>query len=159
MLNKHINKVIDEHFKITEIEDENLFHQLALYIFQMESKDSDLYLLAKLLKQDDLIKVLNYFGGDCLTLPTNEEYRKCVLLAFVFYTKEILGKNWSDIKKQFDLPDKYQKYLNSISIGKKLASIKENLNKDIFNILKNTRKRKMDNIINEVEIWIKKKKV
>lgn len=139
-----IKEKLEEYFKIEEEVSLNVFNQLALYIYQLETKNSntDLYYLAKILDQENLIKLVSYYDGDILKMPTKDELRTCTLVALCFYLKEYKGWDWTEIKSFVNLPENNKELLSSISLGRKINNIKDSLNKDIRKLLK---KVKIDN--------------
>jgi len=123
---------IDEFFDEERKNNETLLEQLTLYIYGLdEGNETDLYILAKILPQEYLNKLINYCDGDSLKLPSKEEYRKKYLLIVCFYMKEILGYEWARIKKVLNLPENDVKMLSTISIGHQITKIKKSLNKDL----------------------------
>ncbi|OQA15562.1 MAG: hypothetical protein BWY64_02839 [bacterium ADurb.Bin363] len=131
-----LKSIIDEYFRKEEELEKNNFDQLTLYIYSLESQtNSDLYMLAKLLKKEDLDKMVSYFDGDVIRLPSKEEYKSCVLTALCFYLKEIKQWTWPEIKQYLNLPDNYKDELSSISIGGKINKVKASLGKDLLKAL------------------------
>lgn len=130
---------LEEYFKKEEISYEKLFNQISLYIYYIFSTtraQSDLYILAKLLSHKDLRKLIDYFSGDKIVVPTYEELLEADVLAICYYLKEIRGWNWEQIKKFFP-SEEYQNFdFSSISFGKKINSVKDLLKKDLKNALK-----------------------
>lgn len=153
-MNNFLDETIDKFFKNKESLDNQIFAQLALYIYYLEDQraDTDLYIIAKLLKESDLKRVISYFSsfkkGGVLRLPSNEQYQRSYLLAICYYLKEILKWDWNKIKKFLPLPDQYQDLLSSISLGKRINNISENLNRQLLDILSKT---KIEDLIQKLE--------
>ena len=57
-----IQQKLEAYFKSQDESEEKIFYQLMLYIFGLESKQHDLYLLAKVRPTDHLITFINYFA-------------------------------------------------------------------------------------------------
>lgn len=134
MLEKNLKDKIDTYFMKDAENDKLLFDSLSLIIYQMESEKTDLHILADLLDADTLQKVVSYFNGAKLSIPTREEYQQNLLLAVCFFLKEIKGMSWPAIKKFIDLPEEYQEFLSSISLGKKIIDIKGGMNKKLTSL-------------------------
>jgi hypothetical protein len=136
-----LQETIDTYYQKLEEYDKQIFSQLALYIYYLESQktDSDLYVLAKIIPEDHVKKIINYFSssekGSTLKLPSIDEYRKAYLLGVCYFLKEIKKWEWTRIKDFLPLPEQYQEILSPISIGKKINQISENLNKELVNLL------------------------
>jgi hypothetical protein len=114
-----IKQTLEDYFKKDEILTEQIFNQLTLYIFSLNSDQHDLYLLAKLLDNDSLQKIISYYDGDILRLPTREEYKTNILTALCFWLKTFKGYSWFEIKDYLKIPENNKDLLSSISIGEK----------------------------------------
>lgn len=136
MQNSTIKDKLEKYFEIDKKTSIQIFNSLCLYIFQLESKDTDLYKLATILPEEDLIKLISYFDGEKMTIPSEEDYRRCKLLAFAFYMKEILGKSWKEIKEYLDFPDNCSDFISSISLGRRINQIRDNIIRDLVDGLK-----------------------
>lgn len=149
-INERINDFLEQEKQCNK----EMFAQLCLYIFSLESKENknDLYLLAKKVSLEELIDLVCYYDGDTIRLPNKEQLNDSFLIAFVMYMKEILEYDWPKIKKILNLPENEKDRLSSISIGRRINNIKEKFNKDINKIL-----NKIDS--NDEEIKNIKKKV
>ena len=133
------NQIVDRiknYFENDKLNTKTIFNMLSFFIFQLESKETDLYILAKLLPDEYLIPLLSYFDGAQLRMPTYNNFKELKILALIFYMKEIQGKNWNDIKKVLNFPENFNA-LNSISLGKKTTFIKENLVKSLSVTIQN----------------------
>lgn len=136
-----IQQKLDDYFKSQEESDEKIFYQLMLYIFGMESKQHDLYLIAKILPMDQLISFINYFGGDTIKIPSKDTVQRNYLVSVCYYLKCIKGLNWTEIKELLNLPEKDKDMISSISLGYKINYISDNMTKDLKNILKQVKTR------------------
>lgn len=134
--NSLIQQKLAEYFEATQQADMEVFNQLVLYIYAVESQASDLHILAKILPQEQLTKLINYYDGDTLKLPSKEEYWKCFMTALSYYFKCIKGMSWSEIKEMIDLPDKDKDMISSISLGYAINRINRDMTRDLKNILK-----------------------
>ncbi len=72
MQNKGFQDILDKYFIEDKENKKKIFDKLSLFIYQTESKDNDLYVLADMLETEDLLKLVSYFGGATLKIPTNE---------------------------------------------------------------------------------------
>lgn len=138
-MQESIREQLDRFFKTQEQEDKDVLNQIILYIYYLNSKssNSDLFILAKLLPQEHLYKIISYYDGDILKMPSKEEFKISYIISVCFYLKEIKNWSWTQIKGFFPSNDEYDELLSTISLGKKINKIKENLSQDLFNLLKN----------------------
>jgi len=136
-MKKLIEQTLDKYFK--EVEEgegtEKIFNQLALYLYSLDSHENDLYILAKILPEKELQKVITYFDGRHIKIPTQEKYQECLVLSLCFYLKEVKGWSWPEIKQFLDLPEKYKKEVSSISLGGKINNIKKRLTTDLKTLI------------------------
>jgi hypothetical protein len=145
-----IKQTLEDYFKKDEILTEQIFNQLTLYIFSLNSDQHDLYLLAKLLDNDSLQKIISYYDGDILRLPTREEYKTNILTALCFWLKTFKGYSWFEIKDYLKIPENNKDLLSSISIGGKINKIKDNLGKDLVEILEKIDEKQFIDFYNRI---------
>lgn len=134
--NTIIQQKLAEYFETSQQADEDVFNQLVLYVYAVESQNSDLHLLAKILPQEYLTKLINYYDGDTLKLPSKENYMQCYLTALTYYLKCIKRMSWSEIKEMIDLPEKDKDIISSISLGYSINRINRDMTRDLKEILK-----------------------
>jgi len=146
-----IKDTLDKYFKTREKTAKESLNKVALYIYYLESKNnqSDLFLLAHLLPEEYLMKLINYFSGDTLKLPTRNEFVDCYLLAVCFYLKEVENWDWKMIKDFIPLSEPNKEILSSISLGRKINTIKENMTIEIKNILNNIKEKDFRKLLRE----------
>jgi len=130
-----IKKTLDNYFKTEDILNHQIFNELSLYIYSLDHRMNDLFMLAKILDENSLQKLINYYDGDILRLPSREAYKTSVLTALCFWLKVFKGYSWTDIKDYLEIPDTHKDLLSSISIGGKINKIKEALGQDIVDLL------------------------
>jgi len=140
-----LRKRLEEYFEKDKYTSKKIFEILSLFIYQLEAGETDLYMLAKLIPEENLRKLINYYDGDKIYMPTVEKYKECKLLAFTFYMREIKRKPWSEIKGILNLPENFESEISSISLGKKHPEIKKKLNEEIITVLKQTLKDSIEN--------------
>lgn len=134
-----IKELLDSYFKTQEKADKEILNQIILYIYYLDSNslDSDLFILARLLPSDLLYKLISYYDGDILKMPSKEDFKKSFITSVCFYLKEIKNWEWKEIKEFFPSNEEYIELISSISIGKKINKIKETLGNDLMKLLKN----------------------
>jgi len=137
-MSRLIKQALDDYFQKDDVLTEQIFNQLTLYIYSLNSDQHDLYLLAKLLDTENLQKLIGYYDGDILKLPTREEYKTSILTALCFWLKTFKGYSWSEIKEYLNIPENNKDILSSISIGGKINRVKESLGKDLLEALEQT---------------------
>jgi hypothetical protein len=127
-----LKQSLEEHFSKDDILTEQIFNELVLYVYSIESKDTDLPILARIFPEEQLQKLITYYDGDTLKLPSREEYRTCLLTALCFWLKTFKGYSWFEIKDYLNIPDNNKDILSSISIGGKINKLKDALGKDLI---------------------------
>jgi len=145
--NQIIKEKLDHYFKTDEVESQKIFDQLSMYIFSTESKGNDLHILAKLLPREQLMKVINYYNGDMLRLPTKAQFQDCLLLSITYYLKHVKGFTWTEIKEFLDLPENDKDMISSISLGSRINRIQENMNKEMLMLLDQLDLKKVDEFV------------
>jgi hypothetical protein len=133
-----IKERLEHYFLLEKKKDEEILNQIILFIYYLESSSSqsDLFILGRLLPHDQLYKLIAYYDGDILKMPSKDEFKKSYILAVSFYLKEIKNWNWEDIKKILPDAQQYEEFTSSISLGKKIGQIKEKMNKELYKLLK-----------------------
>lgn len=132
MLEDLIKKVrVYTEFK--EQTEKELFNQLTLFVYYLFSKQKnmpDLYILARLLDDENLKRLRNYYkSGEKLVIPSEDEWNEAEILACVFYLREVENMDWPDIQnimKQKGIE------INAYSMGSKVADIKKGLIEELF---------------------------
>ena len=154
MKNKNVEKLINSYFEENKLLDSQIFSVLRLYIYTINSQtyNSDLPMLAKLLQPEELSKIIEYFNGDIIKIPTKVEYRESLFLSLCFYLKEVKGWNWIQIKEYINLSEADKELLSSISLGKKINAIKDHMGKDMMDLIKNMDIEQLQDVLNGVQI-------
>jgi hypothetical protein len=150
-MQQFLKNILDSYLQQDDILNEQVFNELILYIYALESKDNDLYMLSRLLPEEYLQKLISYYDGDILKLPSREEYKTCVLTALCFWLKTFKGYSWFEIKEYLKIPDNNKDLLSSISIGGKINKIKENMGSDLLNNLDKIEEKEFVNFYNKVK--------
>lgn len=152
--NERVLKIIDDYFESQKISDQQIFNILRLYIYQVKSgqSGSDLHLLGKLLQPQELEAVVNYYNGDIIKTPKKSELLESTFLTICFFLKEVKGWNWLQIRDFINLPESDKELLSSISIGKQINQIKENMGKDIIDLIKTVDVDGLEDLLNGVQL-------
>lgn len=93
------------------------------------NKNHDLIDLYNYMGFDDFISVITLFERKTITFPSKEEIKEAVILALVFYYREIKGLEWVEIKKI--VPFEF----SSISYSFKLKSLNQFMIENLTKIL------------------------
>lgn len=136
MEEKTLNKKLNEYFKISEYSSEQALNALSLLIYSFDADKNDLFILAKLFNSEDVAKLVYYYNGATLKIPTIEEYKRAKVVASCYYLREVKGWTWPDIKEYLNLTEEEELEDSSTkSIGKQIAKIKEELKPDFMDVL------------------------
>lgn len=147
--NQFVMEKLKDYFSINNRNTKNSLNELALYIYSVENSDSDLYYLAKLLDDDSLEKLISYFDGASIKMPRKDDFISSFLLSICFYLIEFKGIPWTEIKKSFNF-SQLDSNFNSVSIGKKIARVKKNINKELLSLLNSLKQQEVENVLKEV---------
>lgn len=104
---------IKETFKDREKKDsEDLLWQIISLLIYQDAQDTTLVEVFKLFKnnKEDFIKLISLLDGRTFRAPTKKTLEEKILLAVLYYEKEILNKPWDKIKKEFDFDFSTVKY-------------------------------------------------
>lgn len=129
-----LHKKIQEHFDIEKRTTQEMLNSLTMMVYQMDTPHNDLHHLAKILPEEYLIKLVNYYDGALLSMPSKIEYRDSMLLVMIFFLKDIQGWSWSQIKTYLNLPD--DTGMNSISLSRRLMTFKKKIRKEFLMTMK-----------------------
>lgn len=90
----------------------DILWQIVSLIFYQNANSTILIEIYKLFKDDKekFIKLISLLDGRTFKSPTKKELEESLLLAILYYEKEIEGKNWEEIKKEFDFDFSSVKY-------------------------------------------------
>lgn len=123
-------------------------NHLSLWVYANNS-NSDLPALAEVLEEDQLIKLVNFFDGADVKIPTKHELKECQLSIILFYYREILGFDWLDIKKRLNLPEIDKKpFFNSVSMSRKVSKIKNQMQTDLMQTFESLSEDEISNYVN-----------
>lgn len=140
--NEELKKKLENYLLQDLKKSQEIFDQLSLYVYQHEAKEVDLYILAKLLPHEYLVKLISFFNGDIIKVPTKEQFKNCYLIAICFYLKETKQLTWLQIRNKLNLSEEE---FNTYGIGRRIENIKKDLSKDLLLAL-NKLKEKEENI-------------
>lgn len=138
-----IKQTIENFIKKEKQLDKSIFNQIALYIFGQEANNTDLYFLAKLLTEKSLMDVIDFYDGEIIKPPPKKTYKECLLITICFYLYTINGWNWNEIKEFLKLPKEDGNVFKELDIIKRVESLQNELDRNLYKILKDT---KFDNM-------------
>jgi len=158
-LNDLVYERLENHIKTIDENDLKIFYKLSLLIYQIECKETDLYMLANIISPKELIRLISYYDGDVMKLPSKAEFREAFFLTITFYLKEIKNMSWNGIKELLSLPEKDDELLSSIAMGRKISQIRQDIFKDAVQTLQdNISKEKLNSIIKELDDGFRQRK-
>jgi hypothetical protein len=133
--NKVLEKALKEYFEVSEYNTEKAFNALSLFIYTLESKENDLFILARLLDSESLGKLISYYNGAEIHVPTKEEYRYSKIFAACFYLREVQKWNWPQIRDFLKLDDEDELKFDSSALGHKIKKLMEDSTPEFMSIL------------------------
>ena len=127
-----LTETVAQYFEQAEQKDTEILKQLQLYIYGMDSGDSDLYMLAKLLPEEYVDKLVDYFDGGTLTFPSKENMRVLKMVAIVYFLKKIKGLPWKKIRELLNIEE--DSNINTSTFSRRIDKIDDYL-KQTFKVL------------------------
>lgn len=88
--------------KAQDIKVKNQLWEIVNLILYENSKDRLLIDLYNMLDKETFVKVISLIDGRTFQPPSKKELEETFLLAILYYEKEIEGKSWGQIQKEFD---------------------------------------------------------
>ena len=146
-----LKQTLEQYFQKEDILNHQIFNELSLYIYSLDHRMNDLFMLARIIDEESLQKIIAYYDGDLLRLPSREAYKTSVLTALCFWLKIFKGYTWQDIKEYLDIPETHKDLLSSISIGGKINKIKDALGSDIIEMLGNIEEKDFVDFYNAIQ--------
>jgi len=152
-MEEHIKTILETYFEKDTLDNKELFNQLLFYIYAINNTTSDIYMLAQLLPDEYLTKLIFYFDGDTIKLPSKKEYKILLLTALCFWLKEFKNLSWNEIKQiiDFDILEKSIE-ISTISLGNKIIKLKKQMGEHLYKQLQN---QNIENIIELVQDKVK----
>lgn len=126
---KRLSDLVDE----AEKNDAEMLMSLIWLVFESESKQHDLYFLAKTLNVNQLEKIIDYYNGGTLRIPSKKEFRECLMTVMALKMK-FDGVPWESTKKTLGIKDK-ESY-NSTNILRKMNNVSEDIKQNIYKMFK-----------------------
>lgn len=120
--NTYAKKRVKDYFESEEKANQEILDQIRLQILFMDKEKTDTYILAKKLPKDLYIDLISYFDGDCIRLPTVEDFIQAELLAPIYFLRQYKNKSWVEIRKILDIDSTDENYKASI-LAKKVEEI------------------------------------
>lgn len=123
-----IKKAFEKKTRATE---EDIIWEIVSLILYQTDKDGLLVKVYKLFEnKTDFIKLISLLDGQRFNSPTKKEVEETLLLAILYYEKEINSKSWSDIKSEFDFN------ISSIKYGIRIKNMDNWLKQKIQELLR-----------------------
>lgn len=126
-------KRVGGYFKKKQDTSKDLFNELTLFIYALDDSHSDLHQLAKILPDEQLFKLVSYFDGAVLKIPTKQAYKESLILSLVYYFYEVKKLSWVQIKEILG-ENSYAGYSSDfsfISLAKKVKKIRKVISKEM----------------------------
>lgn len=96
---------LESYLTVEQQTDKQILTQLSLMIFA-EVSDSNLYELALILPEEQVRDLVSHFdGAPIITVPTKDEYKRCVTATVCYFLHHVKGRSWAEIKKILRLPE------------------------------------------------------
>lgn len=121
--------------KITEV-NLSLINSISFLVYEIENNDkNDLFMLSKLLDEQSLTNIINYYNGTTIKLPTKLEYKRNLTLALYFYLIELKGFTFAQASEILKNQTGFEIEENEKSIGLRLKYLKDKLKVRVLQII------------------------
>jgi hypothetical protein len=118
-------------------------------IYKTTSEKHDLSYLYKILPEEYVVKLIDYYNGSTLKVPSKKDYRDLIILIVSFYLKEVEGRDWMYIKNVLNVDNGFS--INSITLGKRIADIKRTITKDVKNLFESVDVKNFVDLLEKVK--------
>jgi len=123
---------IHELFSKQEDKETNfIWKTVSLILYNSENRP-DLLELYRMVDEETFIKIMNLFGGRSITFPSVRKLQDTLLLALIYYYREIQKMSWSDIQKEFPFD------ISHISYGIKIKNLNNFVKQKLDEIYRKT---------------------
>lgn len=133
---KVLDKQIQDMFSNSPESKLEILMKLVSFCIYENNTNSDLASLYKILDQENFIKVLTLFSERTIKFPPKNEVRDYFIVALIYYYREILKLEWSQIKGKFNFE------INSTSYSTKVKRLKNFISQRTEEALKNVQTEK-----------------
>lgn len=106
--------------------------------------NTDIVELYRLLDLADFVKVISLFDGRTVKFPTKTELRSSLLLAVLYYYREILNMDWDEIKEEFPFE------ISSISYGIQIKNLNNFIKQKMYEMFKKMDKEEIKKNISSI---------
>jgi len=105
---------VKEYFRKKEKQHQNnsstILWEIVNLVLYESTKDRLLVDLYNVLDKENFVKVISLLDGRTFKCPTKKELEETLLLALLYYEREVEHKSWGEIQKTFDFPVSSIKY-------------------------------------------------
>jgi hypothetical protein len=121
-----------------QLSDSNLeiLNSISFIIFELENNTkNDLFMLAKLLDEQSLIKLIDYYDGSEIKIPTKKEYKQNMTLAIYFFLTEVKGFSFKKASEMIKDMSGLEIEESEQVIGRRLSKLKDKLKDKLIQVL------------------------
>lgn len=115
-----------------------LLNSISLIIFEIENNTkNDLFMLAKTLDEKSLARLIDYYDGSEIKMPSKNEYKQNLILALYFYLIEIKGFSFKKATDMMKDMSNLEVEESEQYIGRRLSKVKEKLKERLILLINN----------------------
>jgi hypothetical protein len=137
---------LEDLFKETEDDEVSLILKVMSFLFYQNNKNTSMADIYKTMSKsygvsqglDITYKLIDLFNGHDVNFMTIRDFHDNLIIAICYYYKEVVGWDWSTIKKKVPFE------LNAVSIANKIKSLNKWIKKNINYIYKISKQRNED---------------
>jgi len=112
-----------------------MLNSITFLVYELESGNkNDLFMLSKLLDEESLNNLINYYNGANIRIPTVEDFKRSTILGLFYYLMDVKNLSFSESKTIIESYG-YKIEDDSISLGKRVSSLRKQLANRILNVI------------------------
>ena len=117
-------------------EAQNIFRIVSFLIFSFDKNIKyDMSIILKTLTEDQVVKLVNYFDGQPIHLPSKKDYKKYLIVSIYYYLMTIKNYSFGEVTK-FLNSNGYESDVEETTIGIWLKDFKKKLDNELINTIK-----------------------
>jgi hypothetical protein len=126
-----LKKQLDEYFRKEKVDTRELIKKISVLIFQYEIPNTDAAKAVAITDIDVINKLVNYYDGGTIKLPTKQEWKDCLMMLVYYYFKNVKGMDWKDIRKILNISSEDDNVRDRISLGLRVKSFSDKIRKEL----------------------------
>jgi len=112
-----------------------MLNSITFLVYEVESGNkNDLFMLSKLLDEESLNNLINYYDGANIRIPTVDDFKRSTVLGLFYYLMDVKNLTFAQSKSVIESYG-YVVEEDSISLGKRVSNLRKQLASRILNVI------------------------